>query len=160
MSRIRSEESVSVRYRLHPLPNMVDVWCCYRWIESIGHERLNPDFAIRNRFSSIRGQNETRLNLPNLADKYKTKEDGDGGPKRKWHKRFKRQRKSQNLGGVRELARELEATYDCRPDFMTPSPTSALILRRETGWEMCTNVQRAVLDVGCQHPSRLARESL
>src|SRR5256885_12446817 len=76
MNRIRPEEMISVRNRrypsgidrirsLKPLTFVIDVMNV-----DGGDERLtaHPDAPIQNGSSSFRWQNETRSNLPNLAD--------------------------------------------------------------------------------------------
>src|SRR5437016_10152519 len=78
MNRIRPEEMISVRNRrypsgidrirsLKPLTFVIDVMNV-----DGGDERLtaHPDAPIQNGFSSFRWQNETRSNLPNLADNF------------------------------------------------------------------------------------------
>src|SRR5436305_13554578 len=78
MNRIRPEEMISVQNRrypsgtdriryLKPLTFMIDVMNV-----NGGDERLtaHPDAPIQNGSSSFRWQNETRSNLPNLADNW------------------------------------------------------------------------------------------
>src|SRR5436853_3009775 len=77
MNRIRPEEMISVRNRRYP--SGIDRIRCLKPLTFIidvmnvdgGDERLtaHPDVPIQNGSSLFRWQNETRSNLPNLADK-------------------------------------------------------------------------------------------
>src|SRR5216110_949095 len=76
MNRIRPEEMISVRNRRYP--SGIDRIRCLKPLTFVidvmnvdgGDERLtaHPDAPIQNGSSSFRWQNETRSNLPNLAD--------------------------------------------------------------------------------------------
>src|SRR5437763_16959613 len=76
MNRIRPEEMISVRNRRYP--SGIDRIRCLKPLTFVidvmnvdgGDERLiaYPDAPIQNGSSSFRWQNETRSNLPNLAD--------------------------------------------------------------------------------------------
>src|SRR5881394_806680 len=76
MNRIRPEEMISVRNRRYP--SGIDRIRCLKPLTFVidvmnvdgGDERLtaHPDASIQNGSSSFRWQNETRSNLPNLAD--------------------------------------------------------------------------------------------
>src|SRR5437016_13749455 len=77
MNRIRPEEMISVRNRRYP--SGIDRIRCLKPLTFVidvinvdgGDERLtaHPDALIQNGSSSFRWQNETRSNLPNLADR-------------------------------------------------------------------------------------------
>src|SRR5437762_11872009 len=80
MNRIRPEEMISVRNRRYP--SGIDRIRCLKPLTFVidvmnvdgGDERLTvyPDAPIQNGSSSFRWQNETRSNLPNLADTLST----------------------------------------------------------------------------------------
>src|SRR5437016_14617150 len=78
MNRIRPEEMISVRNRRYP--SGIDRIRCLKPLTFVidvmnvdgGDERLtaHPDAPIQNGSSSFRWRNETRSNLPNLADNF------------------------------------------------------------------------------------------